>query len=171
MGRMGIHERAHAENSDADRANRSSCGASGCGAKAIQPEAARRDSQGVGQRGCAPVSAVEPRIQDRGTDPVENWPEPFKGFMGLPIPAPDQCDSRRSGYNKVQPVSQILRDRKMTPNAQATYRRTTDKIAAMYGFKFPCRKCKKQSAPAGRKRNMIAGKQQGWVCAECAKCA
>lgn len=57
----------------------------------------------------------------------------------------------------------------MTPNEQANFRRTTDKIAAMYGFRFPCRKCGKSSKPAGRKANMVAGKQHGWKCAECAK--
>jgi hypothetical protein len=40
----------------------------------------------------------------------------------------------------------------MTPNEQANFRRTTDKIAAMYGFRFPCRKCGKSSPPAGRKK-------------------
>ncbi len=55
------------------------------------------------------------------------------------------------------------------PAAVQEYREQTDRIAAMYGFKFPCRKCKKQSAPAGRKRNMVAGKQQGWICAGCVK--
>lgn len=52
----------------------------------------------------------------------------------------------------------------MTPNEQANFRRTTDKIAAMYGFRFPCRKCGKSSPPAGRKKL-----KEGWMCAECAK--
>lgn len=55
------------------------------------------------------------------------------------------------------------------PSAIQDYRIQTDRIAAMYGFRFPCKKCGKSSKPAGRKANMVAGKQHGWKCAECAK--
>ena len=50
------------------------------------------------------------------------------------------------------------------PSAIQDYRIQTDRIAAMYGFRFPCKKCGKSSAPAGRKK--LA---KGWMCAECAK--
>lgn len=52
----------------------------------------------------------------------------------------------------------------MTPNEMAWFRSETNKRAAMYGFRFPCKKCGKSSAPAGRKK--LA---KGWMCAECAK--
>ncbi len=52
----------------------------------------------------------------------------------------------------------------MTPNEQTRYRAETNKRAAMYGFRFPCRVCGKSSPPAGRKK--LA---EGWKCAECAK--
>ncbi len=57
------------------------------------------------------------------------------------------------------------------PAAVQEYRNQTDRIAAMYGFRTLCRKCGKSMGPAGRKKNMVAGKQQGWICAGCVKCA
>lgn len=53
----------------------------------------------------------------------------------------------------------------MTPNEQTRYRANTEKVAAMYGHRFLCRKCGQSCAPAGRKK----ANGEGWICAGCAE--